>query len=91
MSVIELEPVDYYCPHCDSAMEWTACDAPGCPAYRCLNCPFGCDLNDHPDDGACAIALAKNVSALAGQYYKMRPWRYYRRPLRTVPFPGECS
>lgn len=39
----EVEPVDYYCRACDSAMEDTRCDARYCAGYRCLGCSAGCD------------------------------------------------
>lgn len=57
MTLIELEPVDYYCPTCESAMTWTACGVPSCLGYRCLNCAQGCDIITNPDNGRCARLL----------------------------------
>ena len=89
---MELEPVDYYCPQCDSAMEWTACYAPTCKGYRCLNCDAGCDLYDETEDGQCARAIAGMPWTLI---HDMREERrlYFQsgRPVRTVRLPGECS
>ena len=92
MTVIELEPCDYYCRFCDSAMEWTACDAPFCMGYRCLNCGAGCDLYQDPESGRCAIALASMPHALAADIREERRLSYrFNRPVRTIFSPGECS
>lgn len=91
MTVIELEPVDFYCRACDSAMEWTACDAPACSGYRCLGCDTGCDLYDDPDGGACAVALATMSYALAQEIRQEHRARGLRRPVRPPRLPGECS
>jgi hypothetical protein len=91
MTVIELEPVDFYCRACDSAMEWTACNAPACTGYRCLGCGTGCDLYDTPDTGACAVALATMPYALAHHIREEhRAWGL-RRPVRALRLSGECS
>lgn len=91
MTVIELEPVDYYCPRCDSAMDWTACNAPYCAGYRCPNCHAGCDLYQH-DNGLCASALASMPYALAHELREERRISArHGRPVRTVRLPGECS
>lgn len=90
MSTIELEPVDYYCQYCDSAMEATGCTAPHCPGYRCMNCRAGCDLEEL-DDGFCGMALADLSWAQAEEIREealMR--RYYRRPIRTVHLPDDA-
>lgn len=92
MSVIELEPVDFYCTRCDSAMEWTACDAPPCQGYRCLNCGHGCDLYQRPDNGVCATALASMPYALAAEIRDERRLAYrFNRPVKTILHPGECA
>jgi hypothetical protein len=92
MTVIEIEPVDYYCPHCDSAMEWTACRAPYCRGYRCLGCGAGCDLYAAGEDGACAVALATLPPSLAAEMREERRLSYrHGRPVRTVRLPGECA
>lgn len=88
MSVrFEIEPVDYYCQHCDSAMEYTACEAPGCSQYRCLNCRAGCDLEEL-DDGWCAVTISTMTYAqrLAAQEERHLR-REHRRPVRTVNLP----
>lgn len=90
MTILELDPVDYYCPHCDSAMEWTACNAPLCAGYQCLGCRFGCDLYRNRDDGDCVTALATASCAQAAEIYELRAWRY-SRPRKEVALPGECS
>jgi hypothetical protein len=92
VTVIELEPVDYYCMSCDSAMEWTACHAPFCRGYRCLNCGAGCDLNEAPDDGACVTALATMSYAVAEDLRDDRRLSIRRHhPSRTLRLSGECS
>lgn len=90
MSIIEVEPVDYYCRRCDSAMEQTGCEAPRCLGYRCLGCDSGCDLHD--EDGNCALALASLPYRWAeGVTYELYAG-WYSRPIRTVHLPGEeCS
>lgn len=92
MTVIELEPVDYYCSHCDSAMEWTACVAPFCRGYRCLNCGSGCDLYEDAEAGDCATALASMPYAQAKDIREERRLSFrYGCPVRTIRLPGECS
>ena len=44
MTTIEIEPVDFYCPECDSMLDATGCPAVNCQGYRCVNCQYGCDL-----------------------------------------------
>jgi hypothetical protein len=39
--VFTIEPVDFYCRHCDSAMEIVACDEPYCPGWHCMLCGAG--------------------------------------------------
>lgn len=87
MTLIELEPVDYYCEKCDSAMEWTACHAPYCLGYRCLNCDCGCDLHAEPEDGECARSLANLPLPLAQEIRDER----LRLLLMRGRFPGECA
>jgi len=87
--IIELEPVDFYCPQCDSAMEWTACTAPGCTGYRCLNCDSGCDLDDRPQHGRCARILDGLPPCRAVEIrLEHRAWHMRTRP--THGFPGDC-
>jgi len=43
MSVIMIEPVDFYCPVCESVLRTTTCQAPTCTGYRCDICQVGCD------------------------------------------------
>lgn len=91
MTIIELEPVDYWCQHCDSAMEWTACDAPRCTGYRCMGCGEGCDIYDEDGDGACSRALQNMPWALAHDRREERRIACRTgRPVRTVRLPGEC-
>lgn len=92
MTIIELEPVDYYCENCDSAMEWTACDAPHCRGYRCMGCGAGCDLSENPEAGRCAVSLVSLPYAVAVDIREQRRLSTrYGRPVRTVRLPGECS
>lgn len=90
MTGIELEPVDFFCPYCDSAMEWTTCDAPLCTGYRCLNCAAGCDLYQQPEHGRCAQMLLTMSPAVAADRRDDRRLSHrFRRPI-TLPR-GECS
>lgn len=92
MKLIELEPVDFYCQYCDSAMEWTTCQAPMCRGYRCLACGDGCDLYEDPAGGRCVRGLAGMSYALAEEIREERRigFRYGCR-VRTVHLPRECS
>lgn len=83
---IDIEPVDYYCHYCDSAMEATGCEAPHCSSYRCLNCRAGCDLEEL-DDGVCAVAITTMSYAQRRQRREERQHHYYGRPMRTVHLP----
>ena len=92
MTVIELEPVDYFCPHCDSATEWTGCRAPHCPGFYCRNCGRGCDLIEESDQGRCVAALAALPYPQAQDLRDERQLSIrYRRPIRTVRLPGDCA
>lgn len=83
----EIEPVDFYCNFCDSAMEYTACEAPGCSQYRCLSCRGGCDLEEL-DDGLCATRMDSMTYAerIAAQEER-RLRAEHHRPVRTVHLP----
>lgn len=88
MSVrIEIEPVDYYCRACDSAMVETGCGAPGCAGYACLLCKEGCDL-EWADQGHCVVAIEHMGYAqrLARQEERRLTHRH-GRPVRTVSLP----
>jgi hypothetical protein len=86
MTRIELEPVEWYCDKCDSAMYWTGCVAPFCDGFRCLNCDRGCDIAD--ENGYCGTNLQNIPFALANELREDR--RAYCRPSRTR-LRGECS
>lgn len=85
--ILELEPVDYYCGLCDSAMEWTACHAPLCRGYRCLNCGAGCDLYAAPENGECALSLANLPLPLVREIRDER----IRLSLARGRFPGRSA
>lgn len=92
MTIFELEPVDFFCAACDSVMEPTACGAPCCRGYRCLGCEAGCDLPADPEHGRCATALASLPYELAVDLREeLRVSPRGVRPVRTAPYPGECS
>lgn len=87
MISIEIEPVDYYCHLCDSALEYTGCESPYCSAYRCLNCGAGCDVGEL-DAGHCAVAVDRMTYAQRHRMWeeRHRAWGL-QRPLRTVHLP----
>ena len=90
MTTNELEPVDYYCRHCDSAMEETECESPYCTGYRCLNCGAGCDFYEQAE-GFCATAVLRSAIDENIDRYARVTIRN-RRPIRTIHLPeGDCS
>jgi len=46
------------CEDCGAPLYDTGCDAAGCPAWCCMECGTGCDIELMPEDGRCATALA---------------------------------
>lgn len=86
MTIIELEPVEWFCDKCDSAMEWTGCSAPFCDGFRCMNCGRGCDIDN--ENGYCGTDLQNIPFALANELRDDR--RAFCRPLRTA-LSGECG
>lgn len=92
----EIEPVDYYCPQCDSVMEFTGCVSLYCRGIRCLGCDYGCEYygeTDPEDDGECAQAMASMSKAEAYDRREVRRLvRLYDRGVWTVRLPaGDCS
>lgn len=80
---IELEPVDFYCPECDSILDATGCSLTQCSGYRCANCEAGCDV-DIPD-GAC-----EKASRLQTYLERRQRWAWLGAR-RDWPFHGgEC-
>lgn len=86
MTTIELEPVDFYCPECDSIMDETRCNAPRCNGYRCVNCGAGCDVGT--PEGRCGRALRALASIRRRQEWE---WLAGRKDWQDWPFRGgEC-